>query len=1011
MEKYMKRICLIIILVIIILTITGMIIYRKYSGGKAAENIQIKYSEELYCKAVDQSLVKHIPGKSTEYIVDELIIDGGQDSGYEDVEELVHEYDAKIVGYIAVTNTYQVETKAGITFHELSKLKERLEKENLVKKVYLNKIYPVDNLSGYYPNDAEWKKEWSDTAGGKNWGLEFIEAPEAWRYLRDSKKRVSDVNVGVFEVNSIDYTHEDLKDSFIERPLGHRENTLSKKELKSNPEKDIRNHGTAVSGIIGAGFDNGIGLTGMGQNIKLRASSWEGVSDSLNSQVSAMVCRTALAYFITTDSNRQKTAIINVSMGFDKLEFAASRKNKEARQVLSEINGELAVFLQALLDNGYDFLICKGSGNGNAFFDKEKRYSYVKADEGDENAEYGYIRMVEENKERYETYDDYMKRIDFGDVDAQYDFFSGITQNDVKNRIIVVGSVGIGKGNHFYASEYSCVGSRVDILAPGENIYVLEPGNAYADKGGWGTSYSAPYVSGVAGLVLSVNPKLSGAELKKILISTATGAYIGNLGKKSFNYKALNAHAAVRSVDRKTHKKSYIWAVRPDIEADNIYYLNSVDAWGTPVNMMNKQMEKNYGYAVIKKGTSYGLIDMDGNFLDGMEFQKVDTHESRYHVTYREPHYDAMTGTETTEFSLTEDGLSYVFGHGDVSNLYGGLYFWDGSLKQYYLANGMPEPEIPISVCEIPEILNDGSLKFKEHIKESQLVECCRNIDRKYALYAKGSLVTDFIYDECGSYSEGLMAVCKDGKWGYVDNYGELIIPIEYDASWKEYVPYKNYGNGEPEDFCYAASGGYVVLCRDGKWELRDTKGQKVIQPEIFEKICPVYNGKCWVRKNGKWGVIQITRAAGNEPVNLINNAERADEEKESLLKEFFYTWLDQWKFENGQHIFINSWKNDTADFSDCLAYISPDSELYSSLKVDSSYPGGRLANAGALNIQNVGITCLEKNIYKVSADAYLTQNIVDSAMYDQIVQNGGQILQYKVVVDDDGLVSEISKI
>jgi len=34
-----------------------------------------------------------------------------------------------------------------------------------------------------------------------------------------------------------------------------------------------------------------------------------------------------------------------------------------------------------------------------------------------------------------------------------------------------------------------------------------------------------------------------------------------------------------------------------------------------------KQMEKNYGYAVIKKGDDYGLIDMDGNLLDGMNFQ------------------------------------------------------------------------------------------------------------------------------------------------------------------------------------------------------------------------------------------------------------------------------------------------------------------------------------------------------------------------------------------------------
>jgi hypothetical protein len=45
---------------------------------------------------------------------------------------------------------------------------------------------------------------------------------------------------------------------------------------------------------------------------------------------------------------------------------------------------------------------------------------------------------------------------------------------------------------------------------------------------------------------------------------------------------------------------------------------------------------------------------------------------------------------------------------------------------------------------------------------------------------------------------------------------------------------------------------------KDGVWELRDIDGNVVLKPGIFEEIRPVYDNKCWVKKDGKWGVIQL---------------------------------------------------------------------------------------------------------------------------------------------------------
>jgi hypothetical protein len=61
-------------------------------------------------------------------------------------------------------------------------------------------------------------------------------------------------------------------------------------------------------------------------------------------------------------------------------------------------------------------------------------------------------------------------------------------------------------------------------------------------------------------------------------------------------------------------------------------------------------------------------------------------------------------------------------------------------------------------------------------------------------------------------------------------------------------------------EYCYGASDGYVALRRGEEWELRNTRGEEVIRKGYFEEIRPVYDGKCWVKKDGKWGAIQITQ-------------------------------------------------------------------------------------------------------------------------------------------------------
>ena len=75
-----------------------------------------------------------------------------------------------------------------------------------------------------------------------------------------------------------------------------------------------------------------------------------------------------------------------------------------------------------------------------------------------------------------------------------------------------------------------------------------------------GTSGSNPNLAGIASLLWSVNPNLSGAQVRQILTTTATD--IGTPGRDTtFGAGLVNADAAVRRA----------WAIAHDAELANLY--------------------------------------------------------------------------------------------------------------------------------------------------------------------------------------------------------------------------------------------------------------------------------------------------------------------------------------------------------------------------------------------------------------------------------------------------------
>ena len=116
------------------------------------------------------------------------------------------------------------------------------------------------------------------------------------------------------------------------------------------------------------------------------------------------------------------------------------------------------------------------------------------------------------------------------------------------------------------AASFSNYGrGHVHVFAPGVDIYSTVPGNAYEANSG--TSMAAPVVSGLAALIMAYYPELDAAEVKRIILETAT-PYAGrrvvrpgsdgdrvDFAELSATGGIVNAFAALRMADQVARRK------------------------------------------------------------------------------------------------------------------------------------------------------------------------------------------------------------------------------------------------------------------------------------------------------------------------------------------------------------------------------------------------------------------------------------------------------------------------
>ena len=222
-----------------------------------------KSSDSLFYKELEKDMIETNSETGERYVRNELLLEAQDNVPREEVEHLVEELGGDIVGYIEAASTYQIAFEEDITYDLLMNIREKLEKEEKVFNVALNYVLEVDEQTeAFYPNDEKWKNEWDKEPEGGNWGFEMVQAPEAWKLLEKNENIVS---VGVFELNSVDKKHKDL--------------SMNIKSCPGRQSKKLE-HATEVAGVIGAGHNNEIGITGVMPKVDLHIIYHQYFSDN-----------------------------------------------------------------------------------------------------------------------------------------------------------------------------------------------------------------------------------------------------------------------------------------------------------------------------------------------------------------------------------------------------------------------------------------------------------------------------------------------------------------------------------------------------------------------------------------------------------------------------------------------------------------------------------------------------------------------------------------------------------
>ena len=461
---------LLIVIICIVLAVFGLSYYNrlKFSPQKDAKQYS---SEDLYAGVSSKSYITSNVETGECYYNNEIIVMTTKSSMSKVLDKVQDLYNCKFVGKNGYDHSFLVRFPDGQNYAQLTKRLNRIKNIDGVKRVSLNYAVKIDHESTPYIKGSS----------SHSWAYKAINASEGYTY----RSLMKTVPIGIMDTG-FNTSASDLNG-----------------KLTTVGNNSVANHGTGMAGIIGAETTNKEGIAGIMSKVKMY-----GVSVGTYTSIYALMTNLHIL-------NQKGCHVINLSIACDELNFAASQDNTNAKNAIRRMSKLLAYSINCFQKPS---LLIAASGNTD-------EYKYCRVDD----AFYGYKKLVTKNG-KTGFYDDkgifrgYNAKI-YGEklsssADAYWNLFGYIDDSQMASKIIIVGSAK-KSGKKYKISSYSVSGTRVDVLAPGENIYSIKPTTSSGYGYYSGTSCAAAYVTGLAGALLSLDTKLSVTDLQSYLINTA----------------------------------------------------------------------------------------------------------------------------------------------------------------------------------------------------------------------------------------------------------------------------------------------------------------------------------------------------------------------------------------------------------------------------------------------------------------------------------------------------------
>jgi hypothetical protein len=199
-----------------------------------------------------------------------------------------------------------------------------------------------------------------------------------------------------------------------------------------------------------------------------------------------------------------------------------------------------------------------------------------------------------------------------------------------------VGSCKNNKDGTYTYSEFSNIGDRVDIVAPGEKIYSTVNTKEYQntckknEQFSWsGTSMATPHISGIAAMLFSIDSSLTGEKVKKMICDEKTSTEVKGFSKGMANaYRAVKkavgveaTHVKVEKFDGDEEHTQYIVATGYDKDEDEVWTFQSETEPIGELDDMHEIGTFEDKYYLVAKGTIYAFQLKDGKLLWKVEDQ------------------------------------------------------------------------------------------------------------------------------------------------------------------------------------------------------------------------------------------------------------------------------------------------------------------------------------------------------------------------------------------------------